>query len=144
MQHAIPRARVGSTHGTDLGPSSGLAAACRAAIKDACSMRFCACTLFWMTCGIVSDIHAACHAARTRIVLAWDRSRPRSGLRLAAACRPARMHAARIFLHALFSACHVTSLWISMLHGMQKKSDAGAQDQISGPVRATCPRRVRT
>ena len=26
----------------------------------------------------------------------------------------------------------------------KKKSDAGAQDQISGQVRATCPRRVRT
>ena len=31
MQHAIVRTRVGSTHGTDLGPGSGLAAPCRAA-----------------------------------------------------------------------------------------------------------------
>ena len=80
MQHAIPRARVESTHGTDLGPGPGLAAACSAAqVHTACMLNY-ACTLFWMTCNIVSDIHAACHAARTRIVLAWDRSRPRSGL----------------------------------------------------------------
>ena len=71
MQHAMrvtpsrPRARPGSSL---LGGTG------------AHSMHVYACTLFWMTCNIVSDIHAACHAARTRIVLAWDRSRPRSGL----------------------------------------------------------------
>ena len=124
-------------------PEPGLAAACsEGAGAHVHSMRAYACTLFFMTWGIVADIHAACHATCTHIVLAWDRSRPRSGM--AAACRPARMHAACIFLHALFSACHVTSLRMSMLHGMQKKSDAGAQDQISGPVRATCLRRVLT
>ena len=30
--------------------------------KDACSMRFCACTLFFMSCYILMDVHAACHA----------------------------------------------------------------------------------
>ena len=58
--------------------------------------------------------------------------------------RPARMHAVCILLHALFSACHVTSLWMYMLHDMQRNGDAGAQDPVSGPVRATCPRRVLT
>ena len=50
----------------------------------------------------ISDIYAACCAARTHIVLAWDRSLPRPGL--AEAFRAARMHAACSFLHALFAA----------------------------------------
>ena len=66
MQHAIPRARVESTHGTDLGPGPGLAAACRAARMHAACIyifEYILCCMFYDN---VSYVHAACHAKKLR------------------------------------------------------------------------------
>ena len=120
MQHAMPRARILSASETIPAPSPAWPQPAR---RHRCTQHACLCMHSFLhdmehchrhSCSMPCRVHAYCARMGPISAMNWP-----SSMQLAERHRKICIQHAFFCMHC--SACHITSVWMSMLHGMQKK-----------------------